>query len=97
MTALEKFSLKWGEFSNNLRFTFAELRTDQDLLDVTLSCEDGTHIEAHKVVLTAGSLFFSKIYIENKEKRNSNYLYERFEKLNSDFECGLSVSWRSEY
>ena len=39
-----------------------ELRTDQDLLDVTLTCEEGTQIEANKIVLSAGSFFSSEIY-----------------------------------
>jgi hypothetical protein len=36
---------------------------------VTLACEDGTIIEAHKVVLFSGSTFFSKMF----EIRNSHH------------------------
>ena len=58
---LRSFSLKWDHFSDNLCSTFAELRTDQDMLDVTLACEDGTQINAHKVVLSSGSTVFKNL------------------------------------
>jgi len=35
-------------------------------LDVTLACEDGQQIEAHKVILAASSPFFKKILARNK-------------------------------
>ena len=34
---------------------FGSLRTDNDLSDVTLACEDGQQIEAHKVILSVSS------------------------------------------
>ena len=34
---------------------FLDLREDKELTDVTLACEDGLHVEAHKVVLIASS------------------------------------------
>ena len=61
MNTTGKVCLEWKDFSNNLISTFSELREDQNLLDVTLACEDGTQIEVHKVILTAGSLFFKNI------------------------------------
>ena len=68
MSTSEKFCLKWNDFSDNLLSTFSELRCDQDLLDVALVCEDGTQIEAHKVILSAGSIFFKNIFkIKKKE------------------------------
>ena len=37
------------------------MRRDNDFFDVTLACGDGTQIEAHKVVLSAGSPFFGSL------------------------------------
>ena len=34
---------------------FGSLRTDNGLSDVTLACEDGQQIEAHKVILSVSS------------------------------------------
>ena len=67
MNRKEQFCLKWNDFSENMISTFSYLRTDQELTDVTLVCEDGTEIEAHKLVLTAGSTFFKNIF-KNKRK-----------------------------
>ena len=54
----EKFCLKWNDFQLNASSTFYKLRKDKDFLDVTLVSEDGEHISAHKVVLSASSDFF---------------------------------------
>ena len=37
------------------------LREDNEFADVTLACEDGQQIEAHKVTLEASSPFFQKL------------------------------------
>ena len=61
MTTSEKLCLKWNDFTQNIGSTFADLRTDLDFSDVTLACEDGTLIEAHKIILSAGSHLFRNI------------------------------------
>ena len=43
-----------------------DLRQDKELTDVTLACEDGQQVEAHKVVLIASSPFFLNILKRNK-------------------------------
>merc|ERR1712133_106191 len=55
---MEKFCLKWNDFHQNASSAFYKLRKDKDFLDVTLVSEDGEHISAHKVVLSASSDFF---------------------------------------
>ena len=45
---------------------FGVLRNDKEFSDTTLACEDGTHIEAHKVVLISSSPFFMEILKKNK-------------------------------
>ena len=55
------FCLKWDEFTNNMASTFRSLRGDNDFTDVTLVCEDGLVVEAHKVILAASSPFFLNV------------------------------------
>ena len=42
------------------------MREDKNLTDVTLACEDGKQVEAHKVILAASSPFFKDILMRNK-------------------------------
>ena len=51
----EKLCLQWNDFQENLNSAFGELRNDKEFSDVTLACEDGTQIEAHKVILASSS------------------------------------------
>ena len=46
------------QFTNN---TFSQLSFDQDFTDVTLACDDGQLVKAHKVILAAASSFFKTI------------------------------------
>ena len=41
-------------------------REDNDFADMTLACEDGQQVEAHKVILAASSPFFQKLIGRNK-------------------------------
>ena len=61
MNATEKVSLKWGGFEYNAVSTFARFRDVSDFSDVTLVCEDGQQLDAHRVVLSASSTFFMNI------------------------------------
>ena len=54
----EKLCLKWNDFQINVNTAFGSLREDTEFADVTLACEDGQQIEAHKVILAASSPFF---------------------------------------
>ena len=57
----ERLFLQWNDFKENVSSTFGDLREDKDFTDVTLACEDGQQVEAHKVVLIASSPFFLNI------------------------------------
>jgi len=59
---MDKFCLKWNEFDTNIREYFKKLRKVHSLFDVTLVTDDGKQIQAHKVVLSAGSNFFNEIF-----------------------------------
>ena len=67
----EKLCLKWNKFQENINSAFESLREDSDFTDVTLACEDGHQIEAHKVILAASSPFFKGLF---KRIKHANLL-----------------------
>ena len=58
MIMQEKFLITVDDFHRNISRTFSSLRKEEDFFDVTLVSDDGVHILAHKVVLSASSEFF---------------------------------------
>jgi hypothetical protein len=74
MSVSEKFALKWNAFKDNITLAFSNLRDDNRFTDVTLITEDGQHLEAHKVVLSASSPFFMNILKINKHPNPLIYL-----------------------
>ena len=64
----EKYCLRWNDFENNIKNVFYDLKEEKDFADVTLVCSDGK-VEAHKVILSAGSTFFRKILKENPHSK----------------------------
>ena len=57
----EKLCLKWNDFQENTNAAFGSLRNDNDFSDITLACEDGQQVEAHKVILAATFLTALKL------------------------------------
>ena len=57
----EKLCLQWNDFQDSVKNAFGHLRDTTDFIDVTLACEDGRQIKAHKVILGALSPFFQRI------------------------------------
>ena len=70
----EKLCLQWNDFQANIRSAFGSLREDNDFTDVTLACEDGQQVEAHKVILAASSPFFQKLLGRNKHPHPLIYM-----------------------
>ena len=66
MQSEEKICLQWNDFKDNVSSAFGQLRGDWELSDVTLACEDGQQIEAHKVILASSSPFFMQLLGKNK-------------------------------
>ena len=58
----EQLRLQWKDFKENITNAFATLRDDNDLSDVTLVCEDGKQIDAHRVVLCISSPLFQNVF-----------------------------------
>ena len=61
----EKLCLQWNDFGDNVLTAFRSLRGESDFADVTLACEDGKQVEAHKVILAASSPFFKNLLKRN--------------------------------
>ena len=70
----EKLLLQWNEFQENASTAFGSLRDDPDFADVTLVCEDGQQVEAHKVILAASSPFFQNMLRRNKHPHPLIYM-----------------------
>ena len=66
--------MQWNDFKENAISSFEDLRQDKDFTDVTLACEDGHKMEAHKVVLVASSPFFLNILKRNKHPHPLVYM-----------------------
>ena len=70
----EKLCLKWNDFQENVNSAFGSLREDNEFADVTLACEDGQQIEAHKVILAASSPFFQSLLKRNRHPHPLIYM-----------------------
>lgn len=58
------YSLRWNNHQTHMLSSFESLLQNETLVDVTLVCSE-ISIRAHKVVLSACSPFFQKIFSEN--------------------------------
>ena len=74
LTMSEKLCLQLNDFTGNVNSAFGKLRDDNEFTDVTLACEDGQQLQAHKVILAASSPFFEKILQKNKHPYPLIYL-----------------------
>ena len=70
----EKLCLQWNDFKENVNSAFGKLRNDKEFTDVTLVCEDGQQMEAHKVIIASSSPFFEKILQKSKHPHPLIYL-----------------------
>ena len=74
MASLDKLCLQWNDFKENITFSFKELKEDREFTDVTLACEDGQQVEAHKVVLASASPFFMELLKKHKHPHPLVYM-----------------------
>jgi hypothetical protein len=61
----EHFCLRWNDFHESLLSMLQDLRDEQDLVDVTLVCEGGHQVAAHRLILSACSDFFRRLLRRN--------------------------------
>ena len=66
MCTSEKFCIQGNDFQENINTAFESLRNDTDFTDVTLACEEGRQLEAHKIILAASSPFFQNMLRRNR-------------------------------
>ena len=74
MPSMEKFSLKWNDFSANVHKSFQNLRKEEDFCDITLVGDDCKHVTAHKLVLSSSSEYFKMVLSNNKKYFQSHPL-----------------------
>ena len=70
----EKLCLQWNDFKENVVNAFGNLREDNNFANVTLACEDGQQVEAHKVILAASSPTFRTLFGRNKHPHPLIYM-----------------------
>merc|ERR1712129_21411 len=70
----EKLCLKWNDFQDNINTEFGKLRSEHEFSYVTLACEDGQQVEAHKVILATSSPFFHNMLRRNKHPHPLIYM-----------------------
>ena len=71
----EQLCLQGNDFRENVNTAFKKLRNDKKFTDVTVVCEDGQQMEAHKVILASSSPFFEKILQKTKHSHPLIYLW----------------------
>ena len=74
MNTDEKLCLQWNDFKENVSSAFGDLRQDKEFTDVTLACEDGQQVEAHKAVLASSSPLFLTMLKANKHSHPLIYM-----------------------
>ena len=73
MSSSELLAVKDKDFfAHNVEF-FKEILDQGDLADVTIACDDNYTVSAHKVILSASSLFFRSVI--KKSKHPNPYIY----------------------
>ena len=73
-TMSEKFFLKWNDFKGNVLTFIRSIKDNSDFSDVTLACEDGIQMDAHKMILACSSPVFQNILKTNKHAHPLIYL-----------------------
>ena len=71
---MDKFCLKSNDYETNIRDFFRKIREDHRFFDVTLVTDDGKHVQAHKLILSAGSNVFSDIFMKSNQSNMLVYL-----------------------
>ena len=78
-----KFRLNNTDFEINTATVLRNLYTNKNLTDVTLACEDGKQLRAHKIILSGASSVFDKILTDYSDSNPIIYFcdttYEHLE------------------
>ena len=60
---MSSYSARWDQYNTNMK---DYLQQEKTFANVTLACDDEKQIKAHKLILSAGSLFFRNILTNTK-------------------------------
>ena len=71
MNTEEKLCLKYNDFKDNVSLAFGDLRQDKEFTEMTLVCEDGQQVEAHKLVLIASTQSVLPEHLEEEQTSSS--------------------------
>ena len=74
MIEVKESLLSWNGFENFVVQSFRYLNDDKSLADVTLACEDGKQISAHKIILSSCSSIFKNIILGNPHQHPVIYM-----------------------
>ncbi|XP_050303290.1 nucleus accumbens-associated protein 2-like [Anthonomus grandis grandis] len=64
MAQSQQFCLRWNNHRTNLVSVFDELLQNEAFTDVTLACDGGSPIKAHRMVLAACSPYFQNLFTD---------------------------------
>ena len=70
----ENYTLSWSDFQKGTSETFKNLADDTDFLDVTLACDDGKSVQAHKIILSSASTVLKQIFTNHPHQHPLIYL-----------------------
>ena len=71
---MHKVCLKWNDFQESVLSSFGSLSKNTEFSDVTLVCEDGQQVKAHKVVLASTCPFFKNFLKNNPHPQTLIYM-----------------------
>ena len=69
-----KFNFLWDNFQKNMADRFQAVLHDHEFSDVTLVSHDFKKVQAHKFILSVGSVFFREMLTNSPESRPLIYL-----------------------
>lgn len=53
--------VRWPQHSRHMQTKFADLWSQEKWCDVTVACDDGQTIRAHRIILCAGSQYLERV------------------------------------
>ena len=71
METADYLKLSWNSHSKNFKAVLKDLHQVESLSDVTLVCNDGTEIMAHKFVLIGSSPVFRSMLYRSSQRDNT--------------------------
>ena len=70
----DNFDVVWSSYSDHVTSMLQDIIASNEFTDVTLVCTDKVKIQAHKIILSAGSQFFNNILKDAGELKPIIYL-----------------------